>query len=199
MFGLAAIAAVAAMAFIGASSASAASTQLCNELSVGTGCAAPTTAVHFTNATVSRLLNSTIEVTCPASTGVLFASTVGGVGALGTPAQTIKGHFTYTGCSSSVGSCEVKEVSKEAILTVEKIAAEEAKVLGSAEVLVFCSGFIHCVYNGTGLKGEAKGSDKGGHVTITDQTVNRVSGALCPATAKLDLLVAPLSPIYIRE
>jgi hypothetical protein len=197
VFCLAAIAAIAAAAFIGASSASALSTQLCNELSAGAGCAAPTTSVHLVSTEAVKLLNSTLEIQCE----VLFAST--SLGALGTPSQSIIGHFTYTGCKTAVGNCSMLEVSSEAKLSVEKIGAELAKVTGQWEVLILCSGFIHCVYNGTGLLAEAKGSDPtsatAGHITSREQTVNKVKGSLCPATTKLDLLLATLSPIYIRE
>jgi hypothetical protein len=197
MFGLAAIAAVAAMAFIGASPASALSTQLCSQLSVNTGCGTPTTSVHWVSTEAAKILNPTLILEC----SVLFAST--SVGALGTPAQTIKGHFTYTGCKSALGSCSAQEVSSEAILAVEKTGTEEAKMTGSWEVLAFCSGFIHCVFTSTGVVATIKGSDsasaKAGHISIVDQVLGHLSGALCPASAKLDLLMQPLSAFYIRE
>jgi len=192
MFGLAAVTAVAAMAFLGVGSASAISTQLCNTATKP--CGSPTTSVHYVNSGVATLLNSTADITCST---VLFQSTK--IGPLALP-QVIEGNFTYSGCTSSVGSCTVKQTSAIATIKVTKTAAEKAGVEGTAKVLVNCFfGFIHCEYDGTGLKGSAEGSGLGNNVTIQKQTVNKIAGSACPATAELDIVVKPLANVFISE
>jgi hypothetical protein len=64
-----------------------------------------------------------------------------------------------------------------------------------------CGAFIDCKYNGTGLLGHGLGpllsSHLNGSVILSEQTTNRVGGALCPGTAKLDITTTPLEHVYI--
>jgi hypothetical protein len=198
MFGLAALAAVAAMAFMGASSAMAEDTALCEGSDPsGSTCAGATEAshVHFTASVPALLLSSAINVEC---LSVLF---LGDTLALGKP-LVIHGNFTYSNChelNNANVPCTATQVSTSALIEILKNGSETGEVKGTAEVLVECSGFIHCVYNGTGLNGSAEGSLGSGHTTITKQTVNKVSGFLCPKTATLDILTESLTALYIRN
>jgi hypothetical protein len=198
MFGLAALAAVAAMAFVGASSAMAESTALCEGSDpTGTTCSGATVAshVHFTTPTTEKahLLSSAINVVCDA----LY---LGDTLALGAP-LVIHGNFTYSNCNEEGGTtkCSATQTSTSALIEILKNGSEKAEIKGTAEVLVECSGFIHCVYNGVGLVGAAEGSLGSGHTTITKQTTNKVSGFLCPKTATLDILTESLTALYIRN
>jgi hypothetical protein len=196
MFGLAAVAAVAAMAFVGASSAMATSTALCTEDSAGATCPAGKLAshVHYV-ATGALLLNPILTISCTA----LFLGNVSNPTLLGAP-LVINGNLTYSSCT--VG-CTVTEVSAGATIEALKTGAEEAKITGSGEVEVFCAGVLECTYNGTGLAGEGKGplvTGDNGHVTFTNQKVEKTGGPLCPQEAKLDaLFIALPSPLYLRE
>ena len=200
MLGLAALAALMAMAFVGASSAMAENTALCKVMA-GAGedenCTAGNLASHVHETTLTgnlaKLLTNILTVECD----VLFLGDVTSAGLLGNP-LAIKGNFTYTPCNSG---CEAKEVSTHALITALKKGHELAEVKGSAEVLVKCGKLLHCVYNGTGLVGHALGpllsTETNGDVTIKDQSTTKVSGTLCPNTAKLDLVTTPLEPLYI--
>jgi hypothetical protein len=198
MFGLAAFAAVAAMALVGATSAMATNTILCEEDSAGSGC--PPTAlpeathVHYTTLTGAKaeLLSSIVNVKC----AVLYLGNSLGLAA----PLVIHGNFTYSSCETEIGSaCTATELSSSALINVLKTGAETGTVTGKGEVLVECGILIHCVYDGTGLAGAAQGSLGNGHVTITKQTLNKVSGFLCPKTATLDILTGSLTSLYIRE
>jgi hypothetical protein len=84
---------------------------------------------------------------------------------------------------------------------VLKTAHELGEVTGNGEVNAHCGFFINCTYNGEGLSGHALGpllsTPANGQVRIEEQTTHKVSGSLCPETAKLDLLTTPLSATYI--
>jgi len=180
------IALFAASASIGASSAMASNTALCG--SEEATCASPNTHVHETTTAKARFL-ATPEVQCD----VLF---LGEVGALGAP-QIIEGNFTYSNCGAS---CTVTEENGPSVLEVLKESHETASVVGEGEVHVNCSG-INCYYNGEELQATAKGpllsTAANGEVNISEQTVKKVKGILCPSTGKLDINTTPLSATYI--
>jgi len=195
--GLAALTALAALALLAAPSAMAESTQLCST-DPATSCTA-VTHVHETSVTNALLLNSLGNVKC----AVLFLST--SVGASASP-QVIKGNLTYSSClrKKILGgeeACTVTEINGPTELKVLKEGHETASVTGEGEVEVKCGSVIKCVYNGENLKATAKGAllstQANGEVTISEQEVHKVSGSLCPSTAKLDITTTPLSAIYI--
>jgi hypothetical protein len=196
MFGLAALAAVAAMAFVGATSAMAENTTLCESDTAELGCATGTEASHVHFATLSGspalLLSSVVNVKCDA---LYLGDSLG----LASP-LVLHGSFTYSNCETfNSGECKsVVQTSASALISVLKTAVELGEVTGEAEVLVECVG-IHCKYNGVGLKGHAEGSLGSGHTVITKQTVNKVSGFLCPKTATLDITTGSLTSLYIRN
>jgi hypothetical protein len=110
---------------------------------------------------------------------------------------------TYQSCENEKESaCEVKELGGPAVNETMMTSSEEAEVIGEGEVLISCPGMLHCVYNGEGLKGTAFGAlAKGpnGETSFEEVTLNRVSGFLCPATAKLSALLTSLSAVYLKN
>jgi hypothetical protein len=147
--------------------------------------------VHFT--IHLELLTSAINILCE----VLY---LGDTLALGAP-LVIHGNFTYSNCHEEGGTttCSAVQTSSSALLEALKSGSETAEVKFSYELLMECAGFIHCVYNGVGLKAAEEGSLGSGHITIGKQTVNKVSGFLCPKTATLDVLWESLTALYIRN
>ena len=199
MLGLAALALM-AMALVGTSSAMAENTALCKVMAgagADEGCTAGNLASHVHEATVAgapaKLLTTILTVEC----AFLFLGDVTSTGLVGNPLE-ISGHFTYSSCTAG---CEATEVSTSALIKALKIGHELAEVKGTAEVLLKCGKAIHCVYNGTGIVGHGLGpllsTKTNGDVTVTEQTLNRVSGTLCPATLKLDITTTGLEALYI--
>ena len=200
MFGLAALAALMAMAFVGASSAMAENTALCKVMA-GAGndedCTPGSLASHVHEETLTtklaKLLTNILTVECD----VLFLGDVTSSGLLGNP-LTIKGNLTYPVCNSG---CEAKEISTHTLITTLKKGHELAEVKAAFEVLFKCGKLFHCVYNGAGLVGHDLGpllsAETNGDVTIFNQSMTKVSGTLCPSTAKLDVVTTPLEPLYI--
>jgi hypothetical protein len=209
MFGLVALAALMVMAFVGAGPAMAESTALCanippydladedpTDLPDRDGllavCNNLVTHVHETtlSGAKAKLLSKAINVECD----VLF---LGDVLGLATPQVIHSGAFTYTNCNTG---CTVTQEGT-ALISVLRLGHETADVAYEYQVHVECGAFIDCKYNGTGLKGTAKGpllsSHLNGETTITEQTANKVGGAFCPSTAKLDITVTPLTHTWI--
>jgi len=196
IFGLTAVTAITAMAFLGASSAGAEviTTQLCKNDESLCGAGNAVTHVHFVSlGSTVKLLSSLGTIECD----LLF---VGDVLTELVLWQVIHGNFTYTNCGSpQLGNCTMREVSTSTLIEVMKVVPEEAEVKFLYEALMECGSLLHCIYNGTGLLGETKGSLLSGHTTISEQEVHKVAGFLCPSTGRLDLLMGALStePIYI--
>jgi hypothetical protein len=146
--------------------------------------------VHLVSSGKAELL-TTLNVECD----VLFLGDT--LSESGAP-LLIDGNFTYTNCNNSCITTEENGPSKIKVL---KEGHETAKVTGEGLVKLFCSGSINCRYTGTGLTAIAKGpllaTAKTGEVSIKDQIVNKESGSLCPSTAKLDIVLTPLSATYI--
>jgi hypothetical protein len=198
MLGLAAVVAIAAMAFLGTSGAAASELYIALCGNDELECANPLTHIHEVD-TSPQLLTTSGTVTCEEA---LFLGDVLSPGGLAHLSLSITGRFTYKDCELEGIFCEVKELKGPASISVMKTADELGEVLGEGEVLVNCGIVIHCVYNGKGLKGHAYGAlskPSNGLVTAHEQTVNKVSGLLCPTTSKLDVLFAPLSPVYIKS
>lgn len=189
---LAILAALTAMGFLGSASAMAERTTLC---AADEGFCDPgnvITHVHEVSEFKGRLLSSFTTVECD----VLFLGDI----VLGTEAPlVISGSFTYSNCSNN---CTVKEENGPAEIKVLREATERASVTGEGLVHVSCS-FLNCRYNGVGLKGSAFGAlltgGRTGLVGISEQTINKESGTLCPSTAKLDLTTNPLITTYISS
>jgi hypothetical protein len=198
MLGLATLGALTAMAFVGASSAIAENTALCKVDE--SPCEAANRISHDHKTTLSgakaTLLNSISNLLCD----VLFLGDT--VGTLANPLVII-GTFTYTNCvDEKPNTCTVTEENSPAEIKVLKEGHETAKETGEGLVKMVCTG-IACKYNGENLLGTGKGpllsSETNGDVTINNQSIKKVSGLLCPAIAKLDITVTPLSPTYISS
>ena len=195
MFGLAALAALMAMAFVGATSAMAESTQLCT--ADESPCNNPTTLIHEESVGKAKLLTSLGTTEC----NVLFEST--SVGAAGAP-QIVKGNFKYSNCELAGSECKATEENGPVELEILKEGHETASVKGKGLVHLVCGKTIDCSYNGTGLKGTAKGpllsaqTPDNGEVSLSGQeTTKETGGFLCPKTAKLDITTSPLTATYI--
>jgi hypothetical protein len=200
MFSLAALAALMGMAFIGVGSAMAENTALCRDMPTiddeidGTDgvCDDPITHVHLTTLPGAKaiILTSVLNVECD----VLF---LGDVLALGAPQVIHSGVLTYSNCNNG---CTVFQEGT-VLLSVLKLGHELADVTSDGQKHVECGAFIDCKYNGTGLVGHALGpllsSHLNGSVIISEQVLNKVGGAFCPATAKLDITLTPLTHTYI--
>jgi hypothetical protein len=207
MFGLAAVAAVAAMAFMGATSAMATfDTTLCDQDPAGGVLTCPAgnlvSHVHFETVAKGAILKTTkpaLTLTCTS----LFLGDVltAGLLAVAPNPLLISGVLSYSACNNG---CEIKDVSKKiGHLDLLKEAEELAKVEGlNFEILLKCGEVIHCIYGAAGVTGHALGALKAppnGHVNITEKTVTKVGGTLCPEKAVLTALYAPLVPLYIKS
>jgi hypothetical protein len=204
MFSLVALAALMAMALAGAGSAMAESTALCEEMpdvEDAEDGACTRLVEHVREETLSghpaKLLSSALNVECD-------VSFLGDVLGLASPQVIHNGKLTYTNCNAG---CVVKQEGT-ALIKVLRTGHETAEVTGEGQVHVECGQLIDCKYNGTGLKATARGpllavSEKGGEVTLSEQTANRVGGAFCPSTAKLEITTTPacppLAPVYIAK
>lgn len=187
---------LAATALVGTSSATAETTALCSQSEYPCGSTHLVTHVH--EATISgakaKLLTSSLTVECD----VLFLGDT--TTALASP-LVIAGKFTYSNCNSS---CTVGEGLAGARIEVLKEGHETAAVTGEREMEVSCP-FFKCVYNGEGLAGTAKGwwlssgAYANGEVAISEQTMNRVNGVLCPSESRLDITTTPLSRMLISS
>jgi hypothetical protein len=152
--------------------------------------------VHETSVGKAALLSTVGTTEC----NVLY---LGNVVSFGAP-TVLKGNFTYTNCELSGSKCTATEENGPAKLKVLKFTEEEAEVTGEGLVHLICPETINCSYNGTGLKGTAKGelksTQKNGEVTLTEQsTTKEAGGLLCPKTAKLDITTTPLTATYISS
>jgi hypothetical protein len=185
------------MALVGASLARAETTQLCK--ADESTCAEAKVIKHLHEETLAgvkaKLLNSIGTVEC----NVLFLGDSLGSGA----PLVIHGHFTYSECKRSKESCTLTEVSTDSLLEVLKESHETAKETIEGEVQAKCGFFLNCKYNGEGLKGTVKGpllaTSENGEVTVSEQALHKVSGALCPETAKLDIATMPLEKVYLAS
>ena len=138
-------------------------------------------------------INSVSNVLCD----VLFLGDVKEESAPG----VIVGGFTYTNCvDEKPNACTLTEESGPAEIKVLEEGHETGSATIKGLVKVVCSG-ISCKYSGENLKGSAKGpllaKQKNGEVAIQEQTINKISGLLCPSTAKVDLTTTPLAEIYL--
>jgi hypothetical protein len=194
MIGLAALMALMAMAFVGAGSANAEALQLCgHDAPEGLSCEA-IHHIHLVSVGKKKILTSIGNLECEA----LFLGDVVSWG----PPIVIRGTFTLTGCTLGSNSCTVTEENGPAELKVEKTGVETTEVTSEYLVHLVCSGFIDCSYTGAGVKGTGKGAlistQENGEITFSEQALTKEAGGfLCPKTAKLDLTLRPLWPIYI--
>lgn len=197
-FGLATLAVFGAMTFVNASSAIAeGDTALCT--TEESPCAEPIQHVHEATLSGSKaqLLNNSLEVECD----VLFLGDTN-AGGSGSP-LTISGTFTYSNCNNS---CTVEE---ENAPTEIKILGEGSELTtatrgtggGAGLIHLSCFGFINCRYVGSGLSGHGLGaltsSELNGSITLSEQTISKESGSLCPSTTKLDITTTPLEKTYL--
>ena len=191
LIGPTALAALIAMALVSSSSAMAeGSTALCKKDQTPCEAANLLGSVHAESVGKAILLNGSFTVEC----NVLFSGTA----KLGNPA-TITGNFTYSNCTNT---CSVTEQSLFSTINLLALGHELADVTGEGQVKITCIlGFMKCVYNGTGLKGHGLGpllssGSVNGEVRIEGQQTHIFSG-VCPNDAFLDLLIAPLTLIYL--
>ncbi len=196
MFSLAAMAALMAMAFAGTGSAMAESTALC-EVDPGPGqhevCPAGQLSTHEHMTGKITVLNSVLNVTC----SFLFLGDA--LSALAAP-LVVHGNFTYSGCN---GKCTVTEENAPAELQHLKLGHEKADLTMEFQFHVVCPGFLDCRYNGVGLKATETGPllqfEAKTEAAMSEQTMNKVSGFLCPSTAKLDFNGYALTGPFITE
>jgi len=138
----------------------------------------------------AKLLTSSGTVECEVN---LLGITVG---TSGTPLE-IAGNLLYTGC----GKCTISEESGPYVLSLSKLGHETADVTAKGELHVVCSGTIDCYYNAEGLEGTAKGpllsAEANGEISFAGKELHKVTGTLCPTTAKLDLVFTTPSGPYI--
>ncbi len=210
MLGLVAATTLMALVFVGASSAMANDgTALCKEdpLMEEGGkhldlCPTGKLVSHVHEETLKGeqaiLLTSVLTVKCD----VLFLGDVLTAGLLAKVPEPllISGTLTYSNCNNS---CTFTEENGPGHLEVAKEGHELAKVTFKDLIHMVCGAFINCRYNGTGLLAHGLGaltsSETNGSTTLSEQTTNKESGALCPSTAKLDITTTPLEPIYISS
>ena len=194
MIGLVALAALLAMAFAGATSAMAESTVLCKADESPCSSTNSLTHVHETSVGKAKLLTSLGTTEC----NVLFLGDTSEPTEVGTP-LVVTGNFTYSNCELAGSNCTATEQNGPAELEVLREGHETAAVTGKGLVHLVCGKTIDCSYNGTGLKGTAKGPllsaqvPDNGEVSLSGQeTTKEVGGFLCPKTAKLDITTSPL-------
>jgi hypothetical protein len=195
-FGLAVLVMSMATAFAGASTAMAESTALC-KTDPGKGanevCPAGDVLTHVHAAGRVTILNSVLNVECVALS--LEDASVG----LANPLVT-KGAFTFSSCHAS---CTVTEVNGPAKFEFLKLGHEAADYTLELELHLVCGELFNCTYNGVGLKGMTKGPllsvEASGETSLSNQTLNKVSGFLCPSTSKIDFLLFTLLATHITN
>ncbi len=187
--GLATAMATVAMACNGTSSAAAEATELCLN---ATGACNPPTKVHYQTVEKLTLLNPILNIKC----NVLLSGTV--TSSSGNPATIEATELSYSNCTFS---CAIKPTKLGTILVLQQ-EVELAWVLGHDFIVNWnCLGFINCNYSSAELAGHGLGPNVTGgpdHITYLEAQVENVSGESCPEFAKLDMLLASLTPIYIR-
>jgi hypothetical protein len=191
--GLAVLAALMAMAFVGAGPASAEALQLCgHDAPEGLSCEA-IHHIHLVSVGKAKLLTSIGTTECEE----LFLGNVVSWG----PPIIISGTFTLVECKLGSTSCTETEENGPSELEVLKTGVETAEVTGELLVHLNCGGLLNCTYNGVGLTGTGKGAltstQENGEITFSEAVLNKEVGVLCPKTAKLDITLKPLWPIYI--
>jgi hypothetical protein len=193
-FGLVVFAALMAMAFVGAGSANAEALQLCgHDAPEGLSCEA-IRHIHLLSVGNAEILTTLGTAKCKE----LFLGEVLKWG----PPVIISGTFTLSECTLGGSNCTETEENGPSQFEVLKTGVETAEVTGEFLVHLVCGSFLNCNYTGVGLKGTGKGAltstQENGEVTISEQTLTKESGFFCPKTAKLDITLSPLSPIYIK-
>jgi hypothetical protein len=201
MLGLAALAA-AIMTVFNISSVMANPTALCSVDGAGGSCSASTKVSHAHSTTLTgakaSLLNSISNILCD----ILLLGDVTSAGSLGSP-LVMQGNMTATNCvDEKPNSCTVTEEGGPSEAKALLEGHETAKVTMEGLIKVVCTG-ISCKYNGENLiatfKGPLLSSETNGEATIIEQTVKKVSGLLCPTTAKLDGTITMLEATYITS
>jgi hypothetical protein len=143
----------------------------------------------------AKLLTSIATVECKA----LFLGDSLGLGA----PLVIHGHYTYTECKRGSENCTATETSTDSLLEILKEGHETGTVIGTGTFNVHCGIIINCTYDHEGLTATAKGPllavSENGEVTLSEQSLHRVSGTFCPETGKLDIATMPLEAVYITS
>ncbi len=201
MFGLTALVAVAAMALVGASSAMASeSTALCkvNEEVCASG--NQVKAIHMVTVGEPLLHTNILDVRCLSS---LAQATVGALGTAPTAQVATVTSLTWTGCGqgeNKTHNCEVTTLKNPTFDVLRTAPNKGTAIALNAEVLVLCSGFLHCVYGGKEVKPftiEGSSATAGnGMFTATKLSIPVVSGFLCPSTSEWTALYEPLEKIF---
>lgn len=116
----------------------------------------------------------------------------------------IEGNFTFTNCTLGGSSCTATEENGPAQIKILKEGHETAKVTGEWLVHIVAGSTIDCSYVGAGIVGTKKGpllsTQPNGETGVFDQTLTKETGGfLCPKTAKLDIVLSPLSATYISR
>jgi hypothetical protein len=183
--GLTALAASILVAFVGASSAMAEETSLC-DVDPGTGSPAPCPAGHLITHVHEegwvKILTPVLSFTC----GAAFLGDA--LSSLSSP-LTIHGAYSYSNCTSN---CTITEESVGSEKKILKLGNELADMTYEFLIHAKCGSpaFFDCTFDGFGLKGHGlgplSGEESGTEDTLTEQTLNKEGGFLCPSKSKLD-------------
>ncbi len=209
---LTALVALMAMAFVGITSSMAESTALC--ATDEDPCEEENQITHVHEGTLfgakAKLLSSILNVECDVlflgdtfrwwieyEGIILFES----VGLEETASLNILGNFTYSNCNNG---CTITEENGPTEIEVVREGSELASArrgLWPGLVHLICGASINCRYVGSGLIGHGLGpltsKESNGSVTLSEQTVTKESGTLCPSQTKLDITTTPLEATYI--
>jgi len=189
---VAALVALTATAFVGATLARAESTALCGIDESPCSTNNQVTHIHLV-ATKATLLTAIVNAECSA----LF---LGETSASLAAPLVIKGAFTLSNCSHS---CTVTEENGPAEISLLRTGHEAASVLGKILVHISCSSLLNCKYVGENLEGFAKGpllaGAENGENSLLEQVMTNEGGFFCPKTARLDIAVSSLFPLYIAQ
>jgi len=163
--------------------------------------------VHLVAGTIV-LKTSILTVLCLSALAVIDNGVFGPTLVSGSfPIHYVTQSLTFSNCGSNAAhnNCAVQNLSTIGLVDLSKTAAN----LGSAsalraEVLVNCSGFLHCVYGSTVgpilVEGSGhNGAFGNGMFTFTELSIPKVSGFLCPATSNLTALFEPLEDIFVSS
>ena len=123
---------------------------------------------------------------------------------ISTPPLSIHFEASYTKCTLGGSSCTVTEENGPGELKLLKEGHETASATGEFLIHVACGALLDCSYNGTGLRGTAKGpllsTQANGELSFVEQALTKeVGGFICPKSAKLDLTTTPLTASYITS
>lgn len=122
------------------------------------------------------------------------------------PIHYVTQTLTFSNCGSNAAhnNCTMQNLSTIGLVDVQKTAANLgiAEAL-RAEVLINCSGFVHCVYGGSmggiAVEGAEHKGISNGMFTFNELSIPKISGTLCPSSASLTALYEPTQEVYVSS